>query len=93
MAYANGKKNPFKGYSSHDFTVGKGGNVSLVINKSFVGRLTGQNKLLSSGKNEFELLVTRLPFDVEITGFDESRDLVVDVRKVKLTDDLIEEGV
>lgn len=79
MAYANGAKNPFKGYSPHDFTVGKGGPIT-VENSSTA------NSITSASQNVIQLHIAELPVCVDLTGFDEARDLIVDVQSQKIPD-------
>lgn|GEM_PF-617074 len=87
LAYSNGKSNPFKGYSPHDFTVGKGGNININISSSFLDKFSQHNKLISSSQNEIQFVVSKVPFTMDASGFDESRDLVVDVRKLRGSSD------
>lgn len=72
VAYEVGKGNAFKRYSPHDFKLGKNG-VSVASSEGGV-------KVISSKHNVMELLVNQVPFNLQVNGFDQNRDLKVKVR-------------
>jgi hypothetical protein len=71
-AYDVSKGSAFKKYSSHDFTVGKNGNITTEIE--------GNVKVISSKENTWTLEAHEVPFKFKATGFDINRDL-----KIKFT--------
>lgn len=69
VAYDVSKGNPFKKYSSHDFTVGRNGNILVK---------TAENvRIISAKENAWTLEITAIPFKFTVTGFDKNRDLKV----------------
>lgn len=71
VAYDVRRGNPFKRYDILDFDFGKG---LISINS------TGCT-ILSSNRNAMDIEVTTSNFNLEVTGFDSKRDLVINVRK------------
>jgi hypothetical protein len=72
VAYDVTSGNPFKNYSPHDFSVGRGGTIKSVLSRG--------TKEISVKENEWLLEITALPFEIIATGFDENRDLSISVK-------------
>ena len=64
--------NPYKNYSTHDFSVGKGGSIK--------SKLSPGTKVIGVKENEWILEINSLPFSISVTGFDVNRDLSISVR-------------
>lgn len=71
VAYEIGRGNSFKKYSHHDFTVGKGGGISVVKTESV--------RIVTARENSWKFVVNALPFKLQATGFDGNRDLKIKV--------------
>lgn len=79
LGYDVRRGNPIANYDELDFVLGEGGVDPKEVFGASITHMSG---------NELILLATRDDFRVEVTGFDERRDLVVDVRAVaEATDD------
>ena len=75
VAYDSRRKNPFKQYEIEDFDI-----ANLNID-------TQGCTVLSSKGNEIELEITDEKFKLGVTGFDQNRDLVVNVNRTKESSD------
>lgn len=75
VAYDMRKGNPLKNYSSTDFEVGK----STIKYKNMQRGIT----IIKAEQNEILLDVTNADFQLVVSGFDENRDLIVDVDEVE----------
>jgi len=73
VAYDVAAGNPFKKYSPYDFKLGKGGGLQIAITKE-------TSELVHAAGNILHVVVKKPPFRLNVTGFDDSRDV-----KVKLT--------
>ncbi|WP_339670978.1 hypothetical protein [Dasania marina] len=71
VAYEVSRGNAFKKYNVHDFKVGRNGGVGLIAGDTV--------KVVSAKENKWIFEITEIPFKLQATGFDESRDLKVKV--------------
>lgn len=68
-AYDVSKGSAFNKYNSHDFTVGKNGNIKTEIE--------GNVTVVSSKENTWIIEAHEVPFKLKATGFDTNRDLKI----------------
>lgn len=73
VAYDVRRGNPFKQYNPYDFDLGRG----LMTVKS------RRCKILSKNRQIIEIEVRKKNFNLEVTGFDSKKDLVVNVKEEK----------
>lgn len=71
-AYEVIRGNAFSKYDPLDFSFGSTGGLAI--------SLEGSCQLLRESENRFQAIATGPEFDITVTGFDETRDLKVDVR-------------
>lgn len=73
MAYDTRRGNPFSQYQKFDFNVEEGNGIQI----------QAQNcKILSRNLNEIKIEIKDKNFELKVTGFDSSRDLIVEVRSI-----------
>lgn len=73
IAYDTRRGNPFKQYETFDFNLN---NAPIIV--------TPQNcRILSKKPNELEIEITGAGFKLKVTGFDPSRDIVVNAMEIK----------
>lgn len=72
VAYDIRGGNPFSNYHPMDFQL-TDNNINIVVNGGNIGQVT-QNQIIAN--------VTQDDFELRVTGFDERRDLIADVREV-----------
>lgn len=71
-AYDTRKGNPFKNYEPYDFNL-----------ESSVFKIKSNNCSVSYKKeNKIELTIEEKEFEFEVTGFDKTRDLIIDVKEI-----------
>lgn len=73
-AYDTRKGNPFTNYELHDFNL---------ANSEFIVSSKGCN-VSNRQENKIELTIQQNDFELEVTGFDKLRDLIVDIKEIKL---------
>jgi hypothetical protein len=73
-AYDTRKGNPFTNYELYDFNLS---------NSEFNFTSSGCS-VLSKQENKIELTIQHNEFEFEVTGFDQLRDLIVDIKEIKL---------
>jgi len=87
LAYDNGSSNAYRGHSPYDFSLKKRGGIAIEVIRKGTQVLTRKNKFEVISDNEFQVRIERMPFELHASGFDEHRDLLVDVNRVKLIED------
>jgi hypothetical protein len=80
VAYSTAKGNPFKRYSPIDFEIS-----DVKFHKSVRGLDITQNE-----ENMMLVTIKHQDFELEVTGFDELRDLAVDARLIEVQSDVRE---
>ena len=73
-AYDVATGNPFKKYNPMDFKLGKNGGLNISMT-------TDSAKILSNKENLIRLEIKKLPFKLNVTGFDVNRDLKIKLLK------------
>jgi hypothetical protein len=73
-AYDTRKGNPFTNYELHDFNL---------ANSEFIVASRGCN-VINKQENKIELTIQQNDFEFEVIGFDKLRDLIVDIKEIKL---------
>jgi len=74
IAYNVGSGNALNNFSSLDFDI---------QNKSQINIKENDCKILKAGPNMIEFIVKKSSAELEVSGFDENRDLVIDVQEKK----------
>lgn len=69
VAYEVSRGSPFKRYDPLDFTVGRGGAISVTACDGV--------EVVSAKENKWVVKITKLPFTFSTSGFDENRDLKI----------------